>query len=158
MKRTYSNVEVIDLTFSSDDESEYFIACSANELFVREEVTSDVLLVEDHVVHVSTPIPKIPKIKKVCTDVTLDSSCVITPSIDVNEGVSTGCDLVFKRLPNRFYCYCNKTQIKHRHEKLLAMRGLTSNRRMYWTCRVRSLSAISGCSFFTWDPITRTLD
>ena len=162
MKR---NIEVIDLTLSSDDESEDAIVWSnLNELFVQEEVTFDVLPVEERV-YVSSPIPKIPKIKEVRTDMTMDSSCVITPSVhavrntDVQQGVSIGCSPVFNPVPNRFYCYCNKTQTNHTHEKLLAMRGLAEDRRIYWTCRTRALSAISGCKFFTRDPVPpRTLD
>ena len=120
--------------------------------------------VEDRKLNVSSPIPKVPKLKKVRTDMIMDSSCVVAPSVhsvrdpDFNEGVFTVCSPVFNRHPNRFYCLCNKTQAQHTHEKYLAMRGLTKDRRVYWTCRTRTQSSISGCSFFAWDPITRTLD
>jgi len=161
MKRSYSNVEVIDLTFSSENESDDDnVRTSTNEIISRtEDVSTEV---EDPVLHVSSPRLKIPKLKKVSTDIIMDSSCVIAPSVhsvrdlDVNEDDSTGCSPVFNRLPNRFYCYCNKTQTKHTHEKYLAMRGLTKDRRVYWNCRNRGLSTISGCSFFAWDK--RTLD
>ena len=56
MKRTLNNIEVIDLTVSSEDEREDFIVWSdLKELFVRKEVISDVLPVEERVLHVSLP-------------------------------------------------------------------------------------------------------
>ena len=159
MKRTLSNIEVIDLTFSSEDESEDFFVRS--DLFVREEVISDVLPVEERVLHISSRLPKIPKFKTVRTDLPMDFSCgrgISVPNSDVKQVISTGCSTEFNPLPNRFYCFCNKTQTNHAHEKCLAMRGLTNDRRVYWTCRTRSKSSISGCSFFAWDQNTRTLD
>ena len=119
-------------------------------LFGTEELQTET---DDPGLRISSLIPKVPKLKKVCTDMITDLYCVVNPSIhsvrnpDVNESVSTGCSPVFNRLPNRFYCRCNKTQTKHTHEKCLAMRGLTKDRKVYWTCRTRSQSSISGCSF-----------
>ena len=56
MKRALSNIEVIDLTVSREDESEDFNVWSdLNEVVVREEVISDVLPVEERVLHVSLP-------------------------------------------------------------------------------------------------------
>jgi hypothetical protein len=158
MKRSYSTVEVIDLTISSEDESEKDVVWpTLNEIVFRtEEVFTEVE------VRVSSPIPKVPKLKKVHTNMIMDSSCVVTPSLhsvpnpDVDAGVSTESNPVFNRLPNRFYCYCNKTQAKHTHEKYLAMRGLTEDHKVYWNCRSRA--SPSGCNFFAWDPIKRTLD
>ena len=47
---------MIDLTVSSEDESEDFVVWSdLNEIVVREEVISDVLPVEERVLHVSLP-------------------------------------------------------------------------------------------------------
>ena len=51
MKRTLRYIEVIDLTVSSEDESEDFIVWSdLNEIVVREEVISDIMPVEKRVI------------------------------------------------------------------------------------------------------------
>ena len=78
MKRSYSNVEVIDLTFSSENESDDDnVMTSTNEIIFRtEDVSTEV---EDPVLHVSSPRLKIPKLKKVSTDMIMDSSCVVAP-------------------------------------------------------------------------------
>ena len=143
-KRTYSTCGVIDLTVSSDEES---IEENLRTDLI-DDFATEILTLDEPLHHVTSKTLKVPKIKKICTEVTRDMYCT----------TAAGANPVFIPLQNRFYCFCYKIQEKHRHEKYLAMKGLTSDRCIYWTCRTRALSSTSGCTFFAWDPITRTLD
>jgi hypothetical protein len=80
MKRSYSTVEVIDLTISSEDESEKdAVWPTLNEIvFGTEEVFSEVE------VCVSSPIPKVPKLKNVHTNMIMDSSRVAHNILYIN--------------------------------------------------------------------------
>jgi hypothetical protein len=78
MKHSYSNVEVIDLTFSRENESDDDnVRTATNEIIFRtEDVSTEA---EEPVLHVSSPRLKISKLKKVSTDMIMDSSCVVAP-------------------------------------------------------------------------------